>query len=217
MQPNRTWFYAIFDGKEWTQKGPVTGDQIQELIQQQIIRPESLLWHESLANWIYAKESDFNISADHFPPPLPNSITAALSDASDIGQINERNKSAEKPFRTSAANSGKSRYFKHTSGRVALVKKGFSWPAFFFMFWWALYKRFYLGAFTLFTASLLIGLLLGFGQRFENEGSSVATILYLVGITVWVKAGFWANDAFADHLKKQNYVEYASADAMNES
>ena len=50
------------------------------------------------------------------------------------------------------------------SGDTAVIKDGFSWPAFFFSFIWALFKRLWLLAIALFVAGMVarfLGVVLG--------------------------------------------------------
>ena len=88
----------------------------------------------------------------------------------------------------------------HLDPDFALVKEGFSCPAFLFNIFWALWHRLWVVATALLTVSLIITVI------FEaiDLGSSVRTVLS-VGWSVII--GMLANDVRRPFLKRDGYVE----------
>ncbi len=82
---------------------------------------------------------------------------------------------------------------------LVLIKEGFSWPAFFFSFLWALWHRLWLAALILFAASLGLGsamVFVGLDQASQTAAS--------LGLSVIV--GFVANDIRRWELERRGFA-----------
>lgn len=66
---NAHWFYALKQDGEWKRFGPVTEDEIKNLIDSRKLSPDDLVWSPHLPDWSAPKDAGFNVSV--FPPPLP--------------------------------------------------------------------------------------------------------------------------------------------------
>ncbi len=86
--------------------------------------------------------------------------------------------------------------------RLALVKEGFSWPAFLFSFAWALWHRMWLVASILAAASLVLGLAMALlGLDPVSEGAVSAGIAVVIG--------FVANDLRRWSMSRAGFVHVA--------
>jgi Protein of unknown function (DUF2628) len=85
---------------------------------------------------------------------------------------------------------------------IRLVKEGFSWPAFFFSFVWALWCRLWLVAAGLLTLELAVGAVLSFlnGDWWTQAALSLGTAVLI---------GVFANDLKRWTLFRRNYLEVA--------
>ncbi len=93
--------------------------------------------------------------------------------------------------------------FKNPSGSVEAVKQGWSWPAFFFSFIWAMVKKMWgIGVGVLigcFVVGLIIGLL------FSDAGSSKVVDLFInllaiiLNIIFGVKGNSWREKSLLSH------------------
>ncbi|MBS1706898.1 MAG: DUF4339 domain-containing protein [Armatimonadetes bacterium] len=67
------WFYVGTYG----QLGPLTLDQIQELVRDRVVEPETYVWKSTFSTWVMARNapelapSFSGLSQDLLPPPLP--------------------------------------------------------------------------------------------------------------------------------------------------
>ena len=82
---------------------------------------------------------------------------------------------------------------------LVLIKEGFSWPAFFFSFLWALWHRLWLAALIVFAASLALGSLMVFINL--DQASQTAASLGLSAIV-----GFVANDLRRWELERRGFA-----------
>lgn len=60
------WYYA--EGQQ--RHGPLDAAQMAELIKDRAIRPDTMVWHEGMANWALARDH-FDFTTGATPPPLP--------------------------------------------------------------------------------------------------------------------------------------------------
>lgn len=110
-------------------------------------------------------------------------------------------------------------YTVHTRGDVvdpdrdlAVVKEGFSWPAFVFSFLWALWHRMWLLALALLAVELAVaaaGDALGVGSAGQG----------VIALGVAVVIGYVANDLRRGHLGRQGFdlAGVAAADGRDEA
>jgi len=99
--------------------------------------------------------------------------------------------------------------YQGPDGEYAAVKRGFSWPAFFFGVFWALYKRMWLVALALFGVAILFSIV---DQAVaESNLLLMAVSIFSIGFSIWV--GFNANDWVRNHLIKQGYRHVGSVEA----
>lgn len=83
---------------------------------------------------------------------------------------------------------------------VALIKEGFSWPALFFGFIWALWRRLWVVAIAFFVINAAAGaalLALGIG------GWGRSSVMFVIALGF----GLWGNDVVRWTLKRRGYVE----------
>lgn len=68
VKTERSWYY-LEDGK---QKGPIPESLISKMLEEKILGPETLIWSESMTDWIRASDVDtFKANLTLFPPPVP--------------------------------------------------------------------------------------------------------------------------------------------------
>lgn len=84
------------------------------------------------------------------------------------------------------------------------VKNGFSWPAFFFGFWWSLYKRLWLNALLYWLISVAVGFVLGL--IFLFMGITLPLIVYyFFGLPVYLVWGANGNYWVGQNLINRGY------------
>ena len=93
------------------------------------------------------------------------------------------------------------------------VKVGFSWPAFFFGAFWALYKRMWMVALALFGVSIAFSIASHLFQGSNFLLMAVSIFSFIFGI--WV--GFNANGWVRSHLMKQGYQHVGTVEAGSPS
>jgi Protein of unknown function (DUF2628) len=91
---------------------------------------------------------------------------------------------------------------------ICLVKEGFSWPAFFFSFVWAMWSQLWLVAAGLFALEVVVGALLS--RLHDNFWTQTALSL---GLAVLI--GIFANDLKRWTLFRHNYLEVAVVTGSN--
>jgi hypothetical protein len=82
---------------------------------------------------------------------------------------------------------------------LVLVKEGFSWPAFFLSFLWALWQRLWLAAAVIFAAHAAVG-----GAAVALGANPLAEAALSLGLAAVV--GYLANDLRRRKLAKQGFV-----------
>ncbi|MBR9754094.1 DUF2628 domain-containing protein [Cobetia sp. 4B] len=100
------------------------------------------------------------------------------------------------------------RILTHPEHGTRAVKIGWSWPAFFFGLFWALYKRMWLLAASLFGFIVLSSVFIPATQG----GQLISNILFLgLNLTISLKGNLW----YASLLETQGYQEQAQVSARN--
>jgi prepilin-type processing-associated H-X9-DG protein len=108
--PAVAWYHNT-DGK---QVGPISSAEIAQCISLNIVKPETLVWHEGMQDWKMAKLTELESLFQAQPPPPPPSSSSGTS-------IGDGNTSGE--------------------GALAIVPSelhGFNWGAFLLAPWWAI-------------------------------------------------------------------------------
>ena len=96
--------------------------------------------------------------------------------------------------------------YKYPSGAIEAVKKGWSWPGFFFGFVWAFVK----GLNGVGAAILIVGIVLGI-VSIESKNADI--LLTLVGIVTWIWLGVQGNELRQNNLKKKGYKFVSTVNA----
>lgn len=100
------------------------------------------------------------------------------------------------------------RILTHPEHGTRAVKIGWSWPAFFFGLFWALYKRMWLLAGSLFGFIVLSSVFI----PATMEGQLISNVLFLgLNLTISLKGNLW----YASLLETQGYQEQAQVSARN--
>ncbi|MEN6330869.1 MAG: DUF2628 domain-containing protein [Smithella sp.] len=86
--------------------------------------------------------------------------------------------------------------FKHPSGAIEAVKQGWSWPAFFFSFIWAMVKKMWalgVGFFAaFFILGIILGIILGLAGVKENAANGLINIAAIIANSVFgVNGNAW--------------------------
>lgn len=92
--------------------------------------------------------------------------------------------------------------------RIAFVKEGFCWPAFFFNWVWALFKGKWITALLLFAASMAVGAAIQ-GLHLSEQAQSVVSLAY------FILTGLFANDLLRWELERRGYREAGVVAARN--
>ncbi len=92
--------------------------------------------------------------------------------------------------------------------RVIFVKEGFSWPAFFFNWVWALFKGLWITALGLFLAEIVLGAAVG-SLQVSAPAQSIASF------TFFVLTGLFGNDLARMELARKGYREAGVVVARN--
>ncbi len=96
--------------------------------------------------------------------------------------------------------------FRHSDGRIETVKRGWSWLASLFCWFWALAKRMWLLALAVMAAN---GFVAGFISLLDQLGYPVGVLdsLWMAGILLLqVVFGLYGNAWRAVHLLRRGYV-----------
>jgi hypothetical protein len=96
--------------------------------------------------------------------------------------------------------------YKSHSGAIEAVKKGWSWPGFFFGFIWAFAK----GLNGIGAAILIGAFVLGI---MRTESQTADTLLKLGGIVTWIWLGAQGNELRENNLKKKGYAVISTVTA----
>ncbi len=93
--------------------------------------------------------------------------------------------------------------YEHPDNGLEAVKKGFSWPGFFFGFFWAIYKKFWVGVAIILGLKLVI-YLISSGIHVPDERT--AEVVGFAGNSlVWIIPGLFGNKWYASHLIRNGY------------
>jgi len=97
------------------------------------------------------------------------------------------------------------------AGHLEAVKIGFSWPAFFFTFLWALFKQIWWLAVVYFMYNSIFGSML---ENLAEQDISLSILLWLViDIPVRMICGYYGNSLFSSRLEKRGYRKLATLNA----
>ncbi len=100
------------------------------------------------------------------------------------------------------------RILEHPLHGPRAVKQGWSWPAFFFGVFWALYKRIWILAASLFGFIVLSSVLI----PATVEGQLISNVLFLgLNLTISLKGNQW----YASLLETQGFTQQAQVEARN--
>lgn len=100
--------------------------------------------------------------------------------------------------------------FRDTAGNVHAIKKGWSWPAFFFGAAWALFHGMWLLGLGIFGAALFIVL------AAEQIGSAADVLINILMFAVPVSFGMAGNDLRAKHMARKGYEAGRAVQAADE-
>lgn len=97
----------------------------------------------------------------------------------------------------------------HPYEQARFVEEGFSWKAFFFLGFWALYQRLWWQALALFLVNFILMELHG-AHMLTRAGVSI------LGLGVSLLAGFQANDWLRGKLRRNGYIiaDVVSGDSL---
>ncbi len=101
--------------------------------------------------------------------------------------------------------------YKHPVKGYQAVKHGFGWPAFFFNFWWAFFKKLWGLGFALFGVGFLLILLQDKYERAGNEDGVVTMGLMVLGFVIVV--GIMGNGWRREHLVKNGFDQLNTVEA----
>ena len=101
--------------------------------------------------------------------------------------------------------------YKHPTLGYEAVKRGFSWPAFFFEGIWALSKRMWVGGAVL--VVVWFGLVGGQTNADAKGESGASLFLALVGLVLGVAVGMLGNGRWAESLRRRGYEHVGTASA----
>lgn len=100
--------------------------------------------------------------------------------------------------------------FQHQDGTVKAVKQGWSWPAFFFSFIWAILKKMYLTGIALFFLSFLLGTIVGH----LNLGQKGDTMINIISIAISIIFGLKGNEWWEAMLYRRGFEAKALLEAV---
>jgi len=88
--------------------------------------------------------------------------------------------------------------YKNSTGAIEAVKKGWSWPAFFFGAIWALVKGLYGIGGAIIIGFIVLGVL-------SYESQTADTLFALASIIIWIWLGAQGNELREKNLRKKGY------------
>lgn len=95
--------------------------------------------------------------------------------------------------------------FRHPLGTVEAVKLGWSWPAFFFGFIWALIKKLWLVALGLVVAGVIFGIII---SALSNGDEDIAGLLQIIAnVAVGVFAAINGNNWRKQNLISRGFIQ----------
>ena len=72
--------------------------------------------------------------------------------------------------------------YQQPNGQLVSVKQGFSWPAFFFTFLWAIYHRLWLAALVLCVGLFLLNRIADWSQHLVNSSALESYVSYAIAL-----------------------------------
>ena len=103
--------------------------------------------------------------------------------------------------------------FEHPNGKIEAVKQGWSWPAFFFGWVWALVKKMWSVAGAVIAGGILAGCLLE--GVFEVSTSTVEALQFLLSFALGVVFGAAGNQWCQNNLQAHGYEYKETVSAAN--
>jgi hypothetical protein len=100
--------------------------------------------------------------------------------------------------------------FKHPSGKTETVKQGWSWPAFFFGFIWALVKKMWWLGGGLLLGAVVLALVMG-----TSGGSAGDVMINITGIIVNIIFGVYGNSWREKNLVARGFEQLDEVTAAN--
>lgn len=95
--------------------------------------------------------------------------------------------------------------FRHPDGRLEPVKQGWSWPAFFFSWFWALFKRMWVLGLSLTAANAFLGGFLEVLRQLGNDVDAVDALWTVAVIVLHVVFGLKGNTWRETNLQRRGY------------
>ncbi|HET7268403.1 MAG TPA: DUF2628 domain-containing protein [Oleiagrimonas sp.] len=100
--------------------------------------------------------------------------------------------------------------YTHPAGRVEAVKQGWSWPAFLFGAFWALFKKLWAIGIGLLVIAIIWGIISA-----QLHSHAVDLLGNLVGIVIGVFFGIYGNGWRESNLSSRGYVAGGVVEAAN--
>lgn len=107
--------------------------------------------------------------------------------------------------------------YEHEIKGIAVVKVGFSWPAFFFTFFWLLIKRLWGMAVLYFFMWVVMNVLIYLSPFSPNNSSPLAVVGLLIFFSLHLIPGFKGNKWIELYLKKHGYVLISKTKAKSKT
>lgn len=101
--------------------------------------------------------------------------------------------------------------FRHPTGATEAVKQGWSWPAFFFSFIWAMVKKQWALGVGLVAAFIILGVILGLAGAGEEGDALINVVSIIVSIVFGVNGNSWREK----NLLSRGYEHVDSVTAAN--
>ena len=81
--------------------------------------------------------------------------------------------------------------FKHPSGNSEAVKQGWSWPAFFFSFIWAMVKKQWALGFAVLVGFFVLGFIIGAVGGGDSSDAIINVIALIINIVFGINGNSW--------------------------
>ena len=101
--------------------------------------------------------------------------------------------------------------FKHPSGNSEAVKQGWSWPAFFFSFMWAMVKKQWVLGVAVFIGMLVFGFILGAAGGGDGGEALINIVAIIINIVFGINGNSWREK----NLISRGYEQVDTVTAAN--
>lgn len=101
--------------------------------------------------------------------------------------------------------------FKHPSGTSEAVKQGWSWPAFFFSFIWAMVKKQWALGVSVLIGLLVFGFIVGAAAGDEGGGALINIVSIIINIIFGINGNSWREK----NLISRGYEQVDTVTAAN--